>query len=88
MKEYVIPARFRYVITRKKHRCEGCKRPILENTRVLNVSGRIGYFFNEYWCSSCDLDRIMSIPDRNLREKVRRVRLSKHSAKGKENPRK
>jgi len=76
MKEHIIPAKFRYVKTRKKHRCEGCGRAILENTRVLNVSGRIGYFFNEYWCSSCDLDRIISIPDKNLREKMRRARIA------------
>lgn len=81
MKEYVIPARFRYVITRKKHRCEGCDRTILANTRVLNVSGRAGQWFNEYWCSSCDLDRIMSIPDRNLREKMRRARIAKGAIK-------
>jgi hypothetical protein len=72
-----ITAKFRYVTTRKRHYCEGCKRRILENTRVLNASGRIwGYWFNKYWCSSCDLDRIMSIPDEKLREKMRRARVS------------
>lgn len=73
-----IPAKFRFVTTRKKHRCEGCKRRILESTRVLNVSGRVwGNWFNEYWCSSCDLDRIMSIPDKNLRQKIQRARIAK-----------
>ena len=76
MIETIIPAKFRYVTTRKRHYCEGCKRRILENTRVLNVSGRIGQWFNEYWCSSCDLDRIMSIPDVNLRKKMIRARLN------------
>lgn len=79
--EQVIPARFRYVRTRKKHRCEGCHRVILPNTRVLNVSGRLGRWFNEYWCSSCDLDRIMSIPDKYLREKIRKARFSFNEGK-------
>lgn len=76
MTEPNIPAKFRYVTTRKHHYCEGCKRRILANTRVLNVSGRIlGNWFNEYWCSSCDLDRIKSIPDVNLRKKMLRARI-------------
>lgn len=82
MKEITIPARFAYVTTRKKHHCEGCKRIILEKTRVLRVSGRIwGKWFNEYWCSSCDLDRIMSIPDGQLREKIRKARFSFYGSK-------
>jgi len=76
MKEYVIPAKFRFVVTRRNHPCEGCGRIILKDTRVLNVSGRIGLWFNEYWCSSCDLDRIMSIPDKHLREKILKTRES------------
>lgn len=82
MTEQNVPARFRYVTTRTRHNCEGCQRRILPKTRVLNVSGRVtGYWFNNYFCSSCDLDRIASIPDSDLREKMRRARIAKIVAK-------
>lgn len=69
--EKTIPARFRYVITRKDHPCTGCDRILPKRSRVLAVSGRVmGSWFGEYWCEECDLDRINSIPGGRLRAQL------------------
>jgi len=69
-KELVHPARFQYVTTRKNHACEGCGNIIQKGSTSLNVHGRLGTWFNEYYCWSCDIDRIESIPDEKLRKKL------------------
>ena len=69
-----IPAAFKYVTTRKDKACEGCQKIIPKGAHVLNVHGRVGFWFNEYWCKDCDLDRICSIPDQKLRDKILRER--------------
>jgi len=69
-KELVHPACFNYVTTRKDHACEGCNKIIPKGSRILNVHGRLGIWFNEYWCPQCDWDRIESIPDSKLRQKL------------------
>jgi len=69
-KPEVIPAQFKYVITRKEHSCEGCGKTIKKGTRCLHVGGKIVYFFSNYFCDSCDLDRINDVPDKILRRKI------------------
>jgi len=70
-KEFNIPAGFKYVMTRKDKACEGCGRIIHKGSRTLSVHGRVfGYWFSEYWCNDCDLDRIDSIPEENLKQKM------------------
>ena len=66
----IIPAKFKYVTTRKEHSCEGCSNTIKKGIRCLYVGGKIGRFFSEYFCDGCDLDRINGIPDKILRRKI------------------
>lgn len=73
----IIPARVKFVVTQKKHYCHTCKQTILPKSSALNVSGAIGRYFNEYYCSSCDLQRIMRIPDLRLREIIRKARFTR-----------
>jgi len=71
----IIPAKFKYVKTRKSYICEGCMKNIPKGLIVLHISGRIGTWFSEYWCSSCDLDRINSVPNSNFKEKILKERI-------------
>jgi hypothetical protein len=69
-KDLTIPAAFKYVKISRDHACEGCQKIIPKGSRVLNVHGRVGFWFNEYWCDRCDVDRITSIPNESLKKSL------------------
>lgn len=74
----IIPAQFKYVTTRKEYSCEGCSNIIKKGTKCLHISGKIGFFFSNYFCDRCDLDRINSIPTDGFKCKILAMRSNLH----------
>ena len=61
--DFLISAKFKFVRIGSERNCHECNVKVPKGSLALNVSGRIGYWYNEYYCSNCDTKRINQIPD-------------------------
>jgi hypothetical protein len=56
----------------KEHSCDGCENVIAKKGFALNVTGKDRFWFSEYYCDACTVEKIKKIPDDDakLRERI------------------
>ena len=68
----IVRPHFKFVHVVKEHSCNGCESVIAKKDLALNVNGKDRFWFSEYYCSGCIVEKINKIPDddANLRERL------------------
>jgi hypothetical protein len=62
----VVRPHYKFVHVAKEHSCDGCENVIAKKGLALNVTGKDRFWFSEYYCGDCIVERITKIPESDL----------------------
>ena len=68
----IVHPHYKFVKVAKEHSCDGCENVIAKKSLALNVTGKDRFWFSQYYCDACIVERITKIPevDAKLRERI------------------
>ena len=67
----IVRPHYKFVKVAKEHACNGCEKVIAKKSRALNVTGKDRFWFSQYYCDACIVERLKKIPDDDAKMRER-----------------
>jgi len=67
----IVRPHYKFVHVAKEHSCKGCENVIAKKGFALNVTGKDRFWFSEYYCIACIVERLTKISDDDSKLRAR-----------------